>query len=186
MKSFRCVVAGAFLCCLVRSVPAQLIPNPGPVEGYEEDEPEAWVEKQVKPPAAPRDADLIEFYVSAAASNKFFLDRKTIGIGTDGVVRYTLVVRSSGGARTVSYEGLRCSTGEIKHYASGRPDGQWSRDPDPKWKEIGFEGANRYHEALWKEYVCKDGSPLASVDDIVTAIHQPKGYIGPNEDIWGR
>jgi hypothetical protein len=56
------------------------------------------------------------------------------------VVRYTVVVKSPAGAETVSFEGMRCESGERKLYAFGRADGQgggeWSRNRYARWDVI--------------------------------------------------
>lgn len=171
--------------CVVQAAWGQIIPpRDKGNENFEEPEFVPWVETEAQPPAAPRDADLEEFYVSAVANNRFFLDRASLAIGADGVVRYTLVVESSRGARNVSYEGLRCSSGEVKRYASGRPDGTWSPARDPQWSEIRYAGANRHHAALWREYLCRDAAPLPSIDLMLSEIRRPKGQVRPNRDLW--
>ena len=81
-----------------------------------------WTEVEVVLPPYPQEADLLSFRVGAVRDTQFMVDTKSVSIGSDGVVRYTLVVIGSGGARNVSYEGLRCATGERRFYAFGRLD----------------------------------------------------------------
>ena len=82
-----------------------------------------WQEqKEVDLPAFPNQADLAEFYVSSAATNKFFIDASTLAVGADGVVRYVLVVKASGGATNVSFEGINCKDRSWKLYATGRSE----------------------------------------------------------------
>jgi len=116
-----------------------------------------WVEKGVTLPAFPKEEDLLEFYVGAAVSNRFFIDKTSIAPGEDGVVRYTLVVLTSGGATNVTFEGIRCDTGEVKTYGIGRNDQTWVSARNPQWKPIENKPINRHHAALRMEYFCTQG-----------------------------
>jgi len=51
----------------------------------------------VKLPAYPNEEDLVGFFVTSASNFKFFIDRRSLSIRSDGVVRYTLVARSPQG-----------------------------------------------------------------------------------------
>ncbi|GAB2180067.1 hypothetical protein DLREEDagrD3_02900 [Denitratisoma sp. agr-D3] len=116
-----------------------------------------WTEKTVALPPFPKEADLLEFYVAAVASNRFFIDKTSIAPSEDGVVRYTLVIQTSGGATNVTYEGIRCDTGEVKVYGLGRNDGTWAQSRNPQWKPIENKPINRHHAALRAEYFCTQG-----------------------------
>mgnify|MGYP001811049907 CR=1 FL=1 len=125
---------------------------------FEEDyETKRWQEMEVQLPAAPKLENLQSFYVSAATGNQFFIDLASASVGGDGVVRYTLLVAASGGARNVSFEGIRCLTKERRIYASGRRDGGWSKSRNNEWVRIQDEPANRTHAALYIEYFCPGG-----------------------------
>ncbi|MCL2345947.1 MAG: CNP1-like family protein, partial [Desulfobulbus sp.] len=71
-----------------------------------------------------------------------------------------------GGARNVTYEGMRCQTREWRVYASGRADGSWSKARRAEWLPIRDEAVNRYHAALFLDYFCVGGN---IVDDADTA-----------------
>lgn len=121
-----------------------------------DDENKAWEEIAVQMPAAPKQENLIEFYVSPTATQKFQLDAKSLAIGSDGVVRYTLVATSRGGAKNISYEGIRCETFEHKLYAFGRDDGSWSRSRRDQWEGIVRSRANNQHAVLSRDYFCSN------------------------------
>lgn len=129
---------------------------------YEADKP--WVEVAAQLPAAPRDADLLEFSVSAVAPHRYYVDPASISVGADRVVRYTVVIRAAGGARNVFFEGLRCETAERRLYAVGQPDGSWTRARDPDWRPIGLTSGREYRKALYEDIFCpgdirvKDGA----------------------------
>lgn len=120
----------------------------------EDDEPPRFVEEALSLPAYPKNENLVPFDVSASSVNRFYVDAPSVSFGKDEVVRLTLVVESPSGARNVSYEGIRCATGEKKTYAYGRADGSWSRARDPAWQRIRDNALNRQHAALFRDYVC--------------------------------
>lgn len=117
-----------------------------------------WQEIQAQLPPYPRAANLVEFTVSAATSNRFYIDYDSLNVGEDGVVRYTVLIRSPSGAETVSFEGMRCETGERKLYAFGRQDGkgggEWSRNRYAKWDPIPARQASSHQRELFFHYLC--------------------------------
>lgn len=126
---------------------------------FEEDyESKQWQEIEIQLPAAPKQETLLPFYVSAATENRFFIDGATLTVGSDGVVRYVLLVLTPQGARNVTYEGMRCLTRERRIYASGRLDGSWSKARKNEWVRIQDAYANRQHAALFLEYFCPIGN----------------------------
>lgn len=125
------------------------------------DEPK-WVEEEVVLPTFPQDDNLREFYVSAMTSHRFFIDATTLSVGKDGVVRYVLVVRTSGGATNITFEGIRCESREVRIYASGRQDGQWMKARLSEWRPIENKPANRQHAALSRDLFCPSGTPIRS------------------------
>jgi hypothetical protein len=125
-----------------------------------------WQEIEAQLPPAPTPATLIEVKLDAATRNKLLIDAASLSSGEDGVVRYTAIIRSESGAETISYEGLRCETGERKLYAFGRTRGQvtakdasaWSRNRYAKWEPIQARLAGGYHRELFFHYLCTVGT----------------------------
>lgn len=117
-----------------------------------------WKEIQAQLPPYPKAENLVEFPVSAATSNRYYIDYPSINVGQDGVVRYTVLIKSPAGAETVSYEGMRCETGERKLYAFGHRDGQgggeWSRNRYAKWELIPARQATSHQRELFFHYLC--------------------------------
>lgn len=136
-----------------------------------EQEEKNWREAGIRVPAYPKQADLIEFFVSAASSFKFFIDRASLSVGKDGVVRYTLVARSPSGAENVSYEGIRCGAGIYKVYAHGRADGTWSERPG-EWRPIEPKSVQRWHNELRREYFCRQSSPIHDAKEGIEALRR--------------
>lgn len=131
----------------------------------DEDEGAAAIEEQVNPPPFPRESDLVELSVGAASSHRFFVDAATLAPGTDGVVRYVLVVRTGGGATNVTFEGIRCKTGEYKVLATARADGRWSPARIAAWRRIDGAQINRHHAVLAREFFCPFAEPIRSAEE---------------------
>ena len=121
-----------------------------------------WMEGELSLPPAVEESRLRPFFVSSASPNSFFIDDGSVSVGVDEVVRYTLVVRTPGGAENVTFEGIRCATGERRIYASGRKDGTWTPMKNSEWQPISVNNYNRPRAALAYDYFC-DG-PAAPRD----------------------
>lgn len=141
-------------CCAL--LPATTVAQPRPDLEEEEGDKKEWVELEVKPPPYPKPGNLIPFDVSAASSNRFYIDPDSIAVGGDGVVRYTLVIRGPTGAENISYEGMRCETREQKYYAFGQRDGSWSSARSGVWRRIEYKEINRQHGVLYLDFFCPD------------------------------
>jgi hypothetical protein len=137
------------------------------------------VEESATLPAYPKDADLIEFYVSPIATNHFFVDGASLSVGKDGVVRYTLVVKTAGGATNVSYEGIRCGANEYRLYATGRADGTWAKAQRSDWRPIENKTVNRHHAALNRDFLCPVGTPINTAEEGRNALRRGKHPLVP-------
>lgn len=120
-----------------------------------DDEAKPWQEIAVQLPPPPLPANLAEIYVGPSTTAKSYIDTKSLTVGSDNVVRYIIVTKTSGGAINTSYEGIRCDTAEKKLYAFGHANGQWSPSRQKQWKKIIDVGANRQDAALVKSYFCQ-------------------------------
>ncbi len=148
---------------------------------YELDqEKKPWEELQAQLPPYPKTGNLIQFDTGAHSSNRYFVDAASLSVGEDKVVRYTLVVTTSGGATNVSFEGIRCDKGQLRVYAFGRPDSVWSRARDSNWRPIVYREVNGHHNILQKSYMCtaSRNSEPESVKQILTTLKT-----GPRQ--WG-
>jgi hypothetical protein len=132
----------------------------GPIRVPEDDlERKPWDVQRAQLPPYPKEADLLHIYVGSATPFAFFVDRASVSVGQDGIVRYTLVARSSSGATNVSYEGMRCETYESKTYAFGRSDGTWVQARNQQWSSY-----SRY----------QTDQHLVLADDIYCSVHGAK------------
>jgi len=128
-----------------------------------------WKEIEAKLPLYPKDANLLPFEAGGASPHRFFVDALSLSIGDDGIVRYSLVVKTAGGATNVTYEGMRCDTRQQKYYAVGHLNGTWTRARNPQWRRIEYQEVNRHHGVLFADFLCsgsRAGEP-ASVELIV-------------------
>lgn len=122
---------------------------------FEQDKP--WVEMAAQLPPPPKADNLIPFTVSSITRNRHYVDAASISVGADKVVRYTVVVEMVGGARNVSFEGLRCESAERRLYAYGQPDGSWSRARQSHWETIKLRSLLSYQKPLYEDFFCPDG-----------------------------
>ena len=149
-------------------VPAQLLAA-GFDDAYEE---KTWSEIEVQLPAFPEQGKLIQFQVGAVFDTKYMIDGESLSVGADGVLRYTVVVESSAGARNISYEGMRCATSERRFYAFGQPDKMWSKAKSNQWVKIRGT-TNNHHVELFTAYFCQNGpNSIRDASDMLRVLRQ--------------
>jgi CNP1-like family len=142
---------------------------------YELDqEKKPWDELQTQLPAYPKPENLLAFDIGSNTANRYFVDAASLSVGEDGVVRYTLVIRTAGGATNVSFEGIRCDGRSVRVYAFGHVNSQWSRARNAGWREIQPREINGYHFALHRDYFCWTSSRKAAhtLPQILTNLKQ--------------
>lgn len=152
--------------------------------GFEDDfddKDKPWQEVAVQLPAPPASENLLPFYVSPTATHQFSIDAKSLTVGNDGVIRYSLVTTSSFGVKNVIYEGIRCASFEHKSYAFGRPDGSWSRSRNDSWERIQQHAANGHHAALAMDYFCQNLSVAGNANDMLKRIKSKQSLYRPHD-----
>jgi CNP1-like family len=117
-------------------------------------------ENEVSLPAYPRERDLIEFSAGPTSEFRYFVDGNSLSVGSDGIVRYTLVARSPAGVENVSYEGMRCTSAELRVYALGR-ERTWSVTQSA-WRPMEPRSMPAWHRVLYRDYFCRYREPVAS------------------------
>ena len=120
-----------------------------------EDTSKSWKEVEAQLPAYPKTEDLVKVEASRGP-HQFFVDARSVTLGSDGVVRYTAVTKTGGGATNVSFEGMRCETREQKVYALGHADTTWARVRESKWQRIEHRELTPHRYVLYREYFCAD------------------------------
>lgn len=137
---------------------------------FENEKP--WAELAAQLPLTPRAENLVEFNVSSATRNRYFIDTASISVGEDKVVRYTVVIDAVGGAKNIAFEGLRCETAERRLYAYGHPDGTWSKARNAGWEGIKFRSPLSYHKALYEDHFCPDGINVQNANEAVRSLRR--------------
>lgn len=135
---------------------------------FESDKP--WVEQMAQLPAYPDAKDLLAFDAGAVTSNQYLVDTTSIKIGEDGVIRFTLVIKSSAGALNVSYEGIRCATSERKLYALGRDDKTWIQPRVSEWQKLDFIRQFYAQRELTKNIFCPYQQIVSSTEEAIQAL----------------
>lgn len=135
-----------------------------------DEEKKSWQEIQAQIPAYPRNENLIALRLGGATGHTYYVDANSVSRGEDGVMRYTAVVRTSGGATNVSFEGMRCETREQKIYAFGRTDGTWVRARNPKWAYLAYQETTPHYGMLFRDYFCPSRFRLPRPKDVVGAL----------------
>lgn len=134
-----------------------------------------WKEGEYTLPPPPQESSLREFSVGATSSGTYLVDESSLAVGEDRVVRYVLVVRTSGGAENVTFEGIRCETGERRIYAIGRPGGEWGLARQSDWEVIGPRAHNRPRAALARGYFCDGSAPPRDRDEVLRRLADDSG-----------
>ncbi|HEY9198690.1 MAG TPA: CNP1-like family protein [Gammaproteobacteria bacterium] len=154
----RLVLAGlllAWLACAPATAGSVLDEHTGFRDTDTEPEKDDWKERLGGLPAYPDGKHYVEVPLQLAGSDlDMFIDEPALSIGEDGVVRYTLLLRSPTGAENLFYEGIRCATREWRSYAYGTSAGEWRALGDAPWRGIRDLGVERYRLELYRYYLC--------------------------------
>jgi hypothetical protein len=146
-----------------------------------EDESKTWKEIEAQLPGYPRSDNLIEVVAGSATAHRFYVDGSSVSLGADGVVRYTSVVKTAGGAINVSFEGMRCESRELKVYALGRRDATWVRAYKPEWKRILMRDLTPHHWVLYRQYFCPSPALPTPPRVALDALRRGVGLASPLE-----
>lgn len=112
-----------------------------------------WKEIEAPPPPALSTRNLIALDLKGT-SLRFGVDPASISVGSDDVVRYVVVAASASGVTNGIYEGIRCSTGEVKVYARHNPDSGWVPARSAEWQSLHATTNYRYSLYIARNGVC--------------------------------
>ena len=147
------------------------------LEGSSEN-PGRWEEAQAPLPEFPKPENYLPFSVSATTAFDFYVDAKSVSVGKDGVVRYSLIAKSSDGALNVSFEGIRCADGKFRIYAFGRSDKTWFEARSAVWQAMPADSRNTQRTVLYSMFFCPARDIIESADEGVQALRagaHPRG-----------
>ena len=137
-------------------------------------DPVDWKEADVPPPPAFDLAKLLTFDVARSSSLVYGVDPASFSISKfDSVVRYVMVASSPSGAKNVMYEGLRCSTGEVKIYARAKPDGTWVAVEKSEWKSLFDPAVPRHSLRFANAGACQGAAPVSNVRELIRKLTVP-------------
>ncbi len=133
--------------------------RPSDILSEEEDK---WKEAKIKFPPPPQDSDLVALDSEAIGGGyEYFIDPTSLSLGSDDVLRYSVVLQSNSGVRNIFYEGIRCATMEVKTYGYATQSGQFKPVADSPWKYLYSRGPFAYRVYLAQNYVCdSNGWPI--------------------------
>ena len=135
---------------------------------FESDKP--WVEQLTQLPAYPDAKNLMAFDAGTVSDNQYFVDTTSIKVGEDGVIRFSLVIKSSAGASNISYEGIRCATSERKLYALGRDDKSWIQPRVSEWQKLDFVRQFYAQRELSKNIFCPNQQIVSNTEEAIQAL----------------
>lgn len=152
------------------------------------DSGKTWAELRAQLPAYPKTENLLPFDAGPASDNLHYIDAPSIVVGADGIVRYTLVIKSPAGATNVTYEGMRCATDgnresarldllilkfqitEKRLYAIGRDDKTWMRPQVSKWEELEDVSQHYPQRALARYFFCPANTMVRNEKEAIQAL----------------
>jgi hypothetical protein len=139
---------------------------------FDESKVEKWKESEISLPPYPRDENLLAVPLLATDTLKLYIDRASLSRGADRVARFSLVVESPSGARSIFYDGLRCETREYKTYAVGGPEQAFTPVKNPVWRQIPRPAANAFRYQLYQHYICDAHASARTPEDLVRRLTQ--------------
>jgi hypothetical protein len=130
-----------------------------------------WVEENAAPPPAYSKDALIPIEMPSYVTLKVGIDPATLVVGSDGVVRYVVVMRNASGSVNAAYEGILCTKGEVKTYARAGANGNWVAIKQPEWRPLTDNLPSRHAYAIAKQGGC-DGRVSAKRQDTLAALQR--------------
>ena len=129
-----------------------------------------WAEEDAPPPPAYSRDKLIPIEMPSYVTLQVGIDPETLKVGaTDGVVRYVVVMRNATGSTNAAYEGILCTSGEVKTYARASSNGKWVTVQNPQWTPMTDNLPSRHAYAISKQGGC-DGRTSAKREDTIRAL----------------
>ena len=139
---------------------------------FDESKVEKWKESEIILPPYPKDQDLLAVPLPVTDTLKIYIDRASLSRGVDRVARFSLVVESPSGARSVFYDGLRCETREYKTYAFGSPEHVFTPVKAAAWRRIPQPAINAFRYHLYRHYMCDTHASARAPEDLVRLLNQ--------------
>ncbi len=134
---------------------------------------EKWVEEEVKQlPPFPSPSSLVSFVVQGPSKYNYRVDRPSVSVGKDGVVRFVLAIEASGAGAQVSYAGIHCQTKRWKSYAIGTAGNSWRKPSKSAWEVIERKSLENYREELYRTYFCSGRGPAGDEKSLLANLRK--------------
>ena len=131
-----------------------------------------WKESEAPPPPAFKTDRLIPLEIPRSGL-RYGVDPASVTLSPDGVVRYVVVASSPTGAVNAMYEGIRCSTAEVKVYARHNPDSGWTK-ANGEWRGLHDNyPSSRHSLIIARTGACVGQGPNRSAATIVKDLRSP-------------
>lgn len=127
---------------------------------------------QAPPPPPLKLEGLITLEVPGSAL-RFGIDPGSISVGSDQVVRYVVIARSTSGVVNAMYEGIRCQSGEYMLYARHNGSGGWSVLGEPSWRPLQDQRYSRHGLIIARSGICNGRGANGSAEQIVRDLRSP-------------
>ncbi len=119
--------------------------------------PERLTEQPPPLPRAPLSTDLVAVEWSHDEGGSAAVDRASVSVDPDDIVRYVMVTVGPAGKRQVTFEGVRCAPDEWRVYAFGRGDGGWVPNHAGRWQPAYEAGPGAPRYVLARDFFCTRG-----------------------------
>lgn len=127
-----------------------------------------WQEDAVPPAPAFSADNTVSFEVSRHSELHHGIDPSTLSVGQDGVVRYVRVATSPSGALNATYEGVRCSSAEVRSYAYWTAsEKSWRENPHALWLPLNQGAATLAAKVLAYTALCDGRTPNGTPKQIL-------------------
>lgn len=135
--------------------------------------PEAGGPATQSPPPPPLKLEgLVPLEIPGSAL-RFGIDPSSISVGSDKVVRYVVIARSTSGVVNAMYEGIRCQSGEFTLYARHNGNGGWSALSEPSWRPLQDQPNSRHSLLIARSGACNGRGVNGSAAQIVRDLSSP-------------
>lgn len=139
-------------------------------QNYAEQDAQDWKEINYTLPDYPVAADWVGYYVPLKNDFKFYVDAKSLTLGSDGVIRLILRVVSASGAENLSFEGFQCANRNMRAYAFGDSiNHRWIESTREVWSPLSTSNPAR---ARLVEDLCPEWNTPASATDAIQRLRK--------------
>ena len=122
---------------------------------------------------------------TGAAGREYYIDERSLLMSHEGIVYYTVVLRTSSGANNILYEGLDCRERVVKSFAYGTARGGFKALRKRRWERFTVEGLYGYRFVLWDRYMCgeiREALPPKKIIENLRSLDREDFSVTPERD----